>query len=221
MRDPNIGSPIAYAPGAVPADTADISRYLADELRSISAAIASLANLHAIKTHVEPVRPREGDIRYSDGTNWDAGHGEGLYLYDGTEWRPIGGLDSGSITPTLVSSGGGAPTYTAQVGYYTRLGNRVFFQLRVQLATLGTLAAGNLTIAGLPIATNGTSGNIPTFTANGRIMAITATTQLCADATAGSTSVRLLVFNAGIMAVLTVADITGTSIIDVTGSYMV
>ena len=32
--------------------------------------------------HVEPTRPRKGDIRYADGTDWNPGSGEGIYFFN-------------------------------------------------------------------------------------------------------------------------------------------
>lgn len=50
-------------------------------------------------------------------------------------------------TPTLVSSGGGAPTYTTQTGSYIKVGKKVTFAGRITLTNKGTLGAGTLTIA--------------------------------------------------------------------------
>lgn len=70
---------------------------------------------------------------------------------------PGGPLSSGTFTPTVVGSGtAGVGTYTSQEGFYTRIGDRVFYQLRViWSATTGT---GNLRIGGLPF-TSGPTGN--------------------------------------------------------------
>ena len=57
-------------------------------------------------------------------------------------------------TPILISSGGGAPTYTAQQGVYVKVGQLVFINGRIVLATLGTLAAGSLTVS-LPLTGGG------------------------------------------------------------------
>lgn len=38
-----------------------------------------------IKTE-EPSKPKEGMLRYADGTEWDPGSGAGLYVYDGAKW---------------------------------------------------------------------------------------------------------------------------------------
>jgi hypothetical protein len=62
---------------------------------------------------------------------------------------------TGTFTPTIVGlTTGGSGTYTSQVGRYTRIGNRVFFNLYVEwTAHTGT---GNMQVNGLPI----TSANV-------------------------------------------------------------
>jgi len=57
-----------------------------------------------------------------------------------------------SFTPTLVSSGGGTPTYTLQTGRYRTFAGLVHIKGAVSTSGLGTLAAGTITIGGLPIA---------------------------------------------------------------------
>lgn len=63
-----------------------------------------------------------------------------------------------AFTPTIISSGGGTPTYTLQLGRYRRLFGLVQVIGHVTLATFGTLAAGNISIGGLPVASVNTSG---------------------------------------------------------------
>jgi hypothetical protein len=58
--------------------------------------------------------------------------------------------EEGTFTPVLTSTGGGAPTYSSQLGRYTRIGNTVHYFVQVYLTSLGTLAAGSLIITGLP-----------------------------------------------------------------------
>lgn len=85
MRTPNLGS-VAYAPGEPPVDPAQLQRFLREELQKISAAVQALAAGHLDKTHVAPTKPRDGDVRYADGTNWNPGGGKGLYMHNGTTW---------------------------------------------------------------------------------------------------------------------------------------
>ncbi len=67
----------------------------------------------------------------------------------------------GSFTPVVFgSSAAGAGTYSVQTGAYTRIGNRVFFNLRVTYT--GHTGTGNIGISGLPYAAANT---IPTFAA--------------------------------------------------------
>jgi hypothetical protein len=56
----------------------------------------------------------------------------------------------GTWTPTLISSGGGVPTYNTQTGRFIRTGNFIQASFFITLATLGTLAAGTLTVGNLP-----------------------------------------------------------------------
>jgi hypothetical protein len=60
--------------------------------------------------------------------------------------------DPASFTPTIISSGGGTPTYSLQVGRYRRVNGWVEITGQITLATFGTLAAGSITIGGLPVA---------------------------------------------------------------------
>lgn len=74
-----------YTPLPVPTKPEDIPAYLQEELKRISIATNNLADGHLDKTHVEPSKPRDGDIRYADGTNWNPGNGENFYWYHGDD----------------------------------------------------------------------------------------------------------------------------------------
>lgn len=41
-------------------------------------------------TYVAPSKPRAGDIRLADGTQWDPGSGAGFYGYYGGAWVKLG-----------------------------------------------------------------------------------------------------------------------------------
>jgi len=78
------------------------------------------------------------------------------------EWNSDGDLVDGPIsatgtfTPTIQDtsfSDAESQTYTTQVGHYTRIGNRLWFNLYVVLSSKGDLTAGDQAyVAGLPIA---------------------------------------------------------------------
>lgn len=57
--------------------------------------------------------------------------------------------EEGTFTPTVTGSTSGAATYNTQKGNYIKIGRRVFFNLYVSTATIGTLV-GNVQIGALP-----------------------------------------------------------------------
>jgi len=90
-RTSSIGS-VTYAPLDPPSDPAQLQRYLREEMLKISAAITALAAGHLDMTTVAPTRPRNGDVRYADGTSWNPGAGIGVYYYKGatSAWVLLG-----------------------------------------------------------------------------------------------------------------------------------
>lgn len=89
MRPTN-SSTISYQPGDPPADPAQLQRYLREELQRIKAMFDALAAGHLDKTYALPAKPRDGDIRYADGTQWNPGSGAGLYYFNGAIWKLLG-----------------------------------------------------------------------------------------------------------------------------------
>lgn len=89
---------IRYTKSPVPSNPEDIPAYLQAELDKISAVIGNIANGHIEVSNVEPPKPREGDLRYADGTNWNPGQGNNFYYFDGTVWRAYtGGSGAGDF----------------------------------------------------------------------------------------------------------------------------
>jgi len=91
VKTPNIGS-IKYSPGIPPEDAAEMRRFLLDELNKIAAAVALLAAGHIDKSNAAPARPRDGDIRYADGTQFkpNGTGGAGIWYYNGALWIQLG-----------------------------------------------------------------------------------------------------------------------------------
>lgn len=87
MRPANISAAF-YAPNQPPADS-PLAAYLVNELQRISAAIGALAAGHLDKSYAAPGKPRDGDIRYADGTTWNPGGGAGIYWFNGTSWTKL------------------------------------------------------------------------------------------------------------------------------------
>ena len=89
MRTPSLGS-VYYAPNTPPTDATEMQRFLFDDLKKISVALNALALGHLDQTTVLPPKPRDGDLRYADGTLWNPGSGKGVYVYKATVWVLLG-----------------------------------------------------------------------------------------------------------------------------------
>ena len=70
-----------YEPGPLPVDEKDLGVFLINELKRIGDVFLNQALFRLERTNVAPTRPRGGDVRYADGTNWDPGSGEGIYFF--------------------------------------------------------------------------------------------------------------------------------------------
>lgn len=77
-----------YSPTPVPNSIAPRARsWLADELARVATAIN--ANLRLRVLHAEPSRYAEGDIVYADGSDWNPGSGEGVYVRTSSAWAKL------------------------------------------------------------------------------------------------------------------------------------
>ena len=72
---------IKYVPTNPPSSAEDLAAYIGRELSNVSETIDNISDGHFDVSNVEPDRPRTGDIRYADGTDWNPGEGEGIYTY--------------------------------------------------------------------------------------------------------------------------------------------
>jgi len=63
---------------------------LTAEFQQLAEVINGLVEEQNPITFNPPDKPREGMVRYADGTSWNPGSGEGLYVYDGGKWIQLG-----------------------------------------------------------------------------------------------------------------------------------
>ena len=89
MRTPNLGTAF-YAPAEPPDEPTELSRYLREEMWKVAGAIQALALGHIDISNAAPAKPRTGDLRLADGTNWNPGSGQGVYCYYGSAWHFLG-----------------------------------------------------------------------------------------------------------------------------------
>jgi len=80
-KDKVVKSVTHYQPSPLPINQENLGSYLTTELKRLGDILFNQATFRLERTHTAPTRPRGGDIRYADGTNWDPGSGEGIYFY--------------------------------------------------------------------------------------------------------------------------------------------
>jgi len=78
-----------WTPNPAPVSNENLSDYLYHELNRLSDVIFNIDVMRLEPTHVVPEKPRAGDIRYADGTDWNPSGGAGIYWYDGSSWTKL------------------------------------------------------------------------------------------------------------------------------------
>lgn len=150
-----------------------------------------------------------------------------------TQWQP-GNISSGDarvldwyqegvFTPSFGGSGGdGSITYSEQTGRYTRIGNRVYFDIYILVNVLTTAPTGTLLVRGLPHVAGG--GSRSSFVASyWRIIDLSAGyTQVGGQIIAGDAFLTMIESGdaVGYQAILGGA-LSGTAVIQVSGHYEV
>jgi|TARA_Y100001951_G_scaffold60167_1_gene47836 hypothetical protein len=77
----NIKSVNRWSPNPAPLTADGLTDYLFNELNRLGDIIFNLDTFRLEPTHSAPDKPRDGDIRYADGTSWNPGSGRGIYAY--------------------------------------------------------------------------------------------------------------------------------------------
>ena len=86
----NVKSVNRWTPNPAPVSNEQLSDYLFHELNRLSDVLFNLDVMRLEETNVAPAKPRNGDIRYADGTNWNpGGTGEGIYAYINGAWTKL------------------------------------------------------------------------------------------------------------------------------------
>ena len=71
-------------------DQEALVKWIELELAALEISFFNLDILRLTETNVEPDKPRTGDVRLADGTNWNPGSGAGFYGYYGAAWVKLG-----------------------------------------------------------------------------------------------------------------------------------
>ena len=86
-----MSSRIEYVPLPPPTQVESLGLYVQNELVRIAQNLGDLSEYTLPQLNEEPPRPRDGQLVYADGTNWNPGSGKGFYGYKtGTGWVFLG-----------------------------------------------------------------------------------------------------------------------------------
>ncbi len=66
----------------------DLTEQINREFTQVERTLAD--NLFLPQNNSPPAKPRDGQIAYADGTNWDPGSGEGVYAFFNGVWNLLG-----------------------------------------------------------------------------------------------------------------------------------
>jgi hypothetical protein len=130
--------------------------------------------------------------------------------------------EAGTFTPALQGSGtAGTWAYTTQLGTYIRIGNMVFFKLRVKPSSISGSPTGNLQITGLPYTSESTTDDVFTVMVTG-VNWGTSMTQIKGFMTKGTSTIEFYgQYNNGAWAVVPVGNILATDDIIIRGEYQI
>ena len=134
--------------------------------------------------------------------------------------------EEGTFTPFIAGATvAGTQTYSVQTGFYTRMGNRVMYNLRVVMTAKDILTAGTLYVGGLPFTSNATASNFhPGAVSNAGFITLTAGyTQITAEIQPSGTVIYLGQAGTNIaFALLTAATaLNATTRISISGHYTI
>jgi hypothetical protein len=133
--------------------------------------------------------------------------------------------EKGTFTPTIGGATvAGVQTYAIQTGFYTRIGDRVYFNLRIVLSAKDAATSGLLIIAGLPFTSNATASNFSAAAVSnaGTFDLTLLYTQISAEVQNNGTNIYLGQIGDNVaFSLLTDTALTATSRIVVAGHYAV
>jgi hypothetical protein len=135
--------------------------------------------------------------------------------------------EEGSWTPALTDDSfntNEGQTYAIQFGRYTKIGNRVYINMRMTMTGLGTLSVGeSVRIAGLPFTPDATANNVSALTVsriqNAALGGTFAVSAWCGGGTLGIIGYKFST-TAGTTP-LVISELTASGQIEITGFYQV
>jgi hypothetical protein len=129
--------------------------------------------------------------------------------------------EEGTFTPVILFGGANVGmTYGAQVGRYTKIGNRVYVNIYIYPSNKGS-STGAVTISGLPFTSNATAGNIPALSVWLDTFTFGVSIHPTARIVSSATSVQMYFMNTGTAATMANTQVNVSSEFSITGFYEV
>ena len=173
---------------------------------------------------------------YNDGTNYQLQNAQGIENINHVKFpatqvasSDVNALDDyeeGTFTPTIVdqSLDDEDQVHNIQVARYTKIGNRVFFQLRLRLSDLGSMTTTDAaTIIGLPF----TSVNVSSATSAVNVgsatsLAVTAGQSMTGYINPNSVNIEVRLWDdVGGVSALLISELSVTAKLTISGHYEV
>ena len=132
--------------------------------------------------------------------------------------------EEGTFSPDFQGSGTpGTWTYNVRSGFYTRIGNRCFFNFSINAATRPGAPTGSARITGLPFTSNTTGNSHSPVTLDTIDQVTLSGTQLTARVPNGQSYIEFIEIpvGGGASAVLPATAWTATAFMRVSGHYMI
>lgn len=102
----------------MPIEQEILVRALEDEFRKVRESLDYIMNGNLEIRYAEPAKVEEGIIVYADGTEWNPGHGAGMYEYNKDGWSPLFQLTEGVLVAQTVVDAGVVGTTETELQSY-------------------------------------------------------------------------------------------------------
>jgi hypothetical protein len=78
-----------FVPEPAPTELQALSEYVEREFRRLGGLLKAFETIDMNELNAEPERPRDGQVVWADGTNWNPGSGAGIYARISGSWTKL------------------------------------------------------------------------------------------------------------------------------------